>query len=60
MDYENDPLIKAQKKAKETATRVGMAVATRGMSEATRKTEGSEESGSSGMDIASMLKGMKR
>jgi hypothetical protein len=30
------------------------------MSEATRKTEGSEESGSSGMDIASMLKGMKR
>jgi hypothetical protein len=62
MDYENDPLIKAQKKAKETATRIGMAVATRGASEVSRKASegGGEMSGANQMDIASMLKGMKR
>ena len=60
MDYENDPLIKAQKKAKETATRVGMAVATRGMSEATRKTDGAGQSGSSSMDVSALMKGFKR
>jgi PBP1b-binding outer membrane lipoprotein LpoB len=54
MDYENDPLIKAQKKAKETATRIGMAVATRGMSEATPKTDGS-----SSMDMSPLMKGVK-
>jgi hypothetical protein len=60
MDYENDPLIKAQKKAKETATRVGMAVATRGMSEATRKTDGAQGSGSSGIDMSALMKGFKK
>ena len=61
MDYENDPLIKAQKKAKETATRIGMAVATRGASEVSRKASegGAEMSGTNKMDMASMLKGMK-
>jgi PBP1b-binding outer membrane lipoprotein LpoB len=54
MDYENDPLIKSQKKAKETATRIGMAVATRGMSEATPKTDGS-----SSMDMSPLMKGVK-
>jgi hypothetical protein len=54
MDYENDPLIKAQKKAKATATRIGMAVATRGMSEATPKTDGS-----SSMDMSPLMKGVK-
>jgi hypothetical protein len=61
MDYENDPLIKAQKKAKETATRIGMAVATRGASEVSRQASegGDEMSGANKMDMTSMLKGMK-
>lgn len=62
MDYENDPLIKAQKKAKATGTRIGMAVATRGASEVSRKaSEGEGEmSAANKMDMASMLKEMKR
>ena len=75
MDYENDPLIKAQKKAKEiakkvkeTAKRAAMAYATKGMSETNRQTNGAaggaseggdEMSGANKMDMASMFKGMK-
>jgi len=60
-DYTTDPITIGQKKAKETATRVGMAIATRGTSEISRKASegGDEMSGENKMDMASMLKGMK-
>jgi len=60
MDYENDPLIKAQKKAKETATRAAMAYATKGMSETTRQTVGAQGGVSSGMDMSALMKGFKK
>lgn len=60
-DYTTDPISIGQKKAKETATRVGMAIATRGASEVSRQASASdgEMSDENKMDMASMLKGTK-
>lgn len=60
-DYSTDPITIGQKKAKETGTRVGMAIATRGASEISRKAEGSGDgmSDENKMQMASLLKGMR-
>lgn len=60
-DYTTDPITIGQKKAKETGTRIGMAIATRGASEISRKTEGGTEgmSGDRNAQMASLLKGMR-
>jgi len=64
MDYENDPIIKAQRnlkerseKAKELATRAGMAYATRGASEMGGSGQGAD---GGKPDISALLKGMKK
>jgi hypothetical protein len=64
MDYENDPIIKAQRnlkerseKAKELATRAGMAYVTRGASEMGGSGQGAD---GGKPDISALLKGMKK
>jgi len=66
MDYENDPLIQAQKNIKEKSQRVAMAVATEGTSEIMRqipKKEDGTQNQTSSIDVSQivgMMGGMKK
>lgn len=66
MDYENDPLVKAQKSLKEKSQRIAMAIATEGASEAMRqmpKNDGSTNNQMYSLDnsqLAGMMGGMNK